>query len=266
MPTGAQSDTMDPMRPAPRPNRLVRRSTAGIVVAVAVLSVLTGCVVTDLELADTPLEVTATEIGYRLTEPVVGEVVNPEGPITVTMVPAPVDPRRPLRTPYGEQDVTAAGVVGCGYASSTRRYSCPTAGLPLGRYVVQVTDAGMPSEGTASVEVALQPAAGYEPAAGQVPFEAPTSAADEPETFEREAAVFVDAGKASRVPLTGWAPDSTVQVQVRADNGRKLHTATVPIGASGTGTLQLPPLPRSDFHTLVLSDTVWVARLPLLAQ
>jgi hypothetical protein len=228
------------------------------------VALLPGCA--DWTVADTPLEVTAVGIGFEPGEPVVGEVVHPEGGISVTIAPAPVDLRRPLRTPYGEQDETAAGARACDFSAKSSRYSCPTTGLAQGRYVVQVTDAGMPSEGTASVEVAVHPFPAYEPAAGQVPFEEPADEGDDPVTFEREAIMFADAGGSTLVPLTGWAPGTTVRVSVRADGGRELHRTTADIGSDGTGQVLIPPLRPAEFNSVVLTDGVWVAQLPLVVD
>jgi hypothetical protein len=247
----------------------VLRRTALLVGRAAALALvgataLTGC--GDWTIADTALEVTAAEIGFRPGAPVVGRVLHPEGAITVTLAPAPIDPRRPLRRGYSKQESTARDVVRCEYVATTRRYSCPTEGLAQGRYVVQVTDAGMPSEGTVSTAVALHEAPGYNPAAGLVPYEVPGEEGGRRETFEREAAVFADAGEPARVPLTGWAPGTTARASVRADGGKELHATTVDIGADGTGVLRLPPFRAAEFNSIVLTDGVWVADLQFLVE
>lgn len=233
-----------------------------LVVAALLATVLAGCTGMDWSLEE--LDVTADEIGFRPGEPVTGEVIAPEGEVTVTLAPAPVDSRRPLRdsTTKGSEDA----VVTCDYTPDTRRYSCRTDGLDRGRYAVQVTDAGVRSEGTRSIRIALHEAPGYNPTAGQVPFEAATEEGDQRETFEREATVFADAGKPTRVPLTGWAPGTTVLVSVRADGGKELHRTTVDIGADGTATLRLPAFRAARWSRIVLTDGVWVADLPFLVE
>jgi hypothetical protein len=247
---------MHPSPPAPR--RTFRRAGAA---ATLTAMLLTGCVGADWNLLG--LEVTADEIGFQIGEPVVGEVIAPEGEITVTLAPAPVDPRRPFRESPRKR---RANVVSCDYSPDTRRYSCPTEGLAQGRYVVRVSDAGMPSEGTQSVRVAVHEAPGYNPAAGQVPYEVPTEEGGDGKTFEREATVFADAGKPARVPLTGWAPRTTVRVSVRADGGEELHRTTVDIGPDGTATLRLPPFRAARWSRILLTDGVWVADLPFLVE
>jgi hypothetical protein len=99
-----------------------------------------------------------------------------------------------------------------------------------------------------------------------VPYDVPADGGGEVETFEREAIVFADAGKPSRVPLTGWAPGSTVRVSVRADGGKELHRATTRIRPDGTGKLRLPAFRAAKWNRIVLTDGLWVADLPFLVE
>lgn len=249
------------------PRRTVRSVAAAaprLVVAALLATVLAGCA--DMDWSLEALEVTADEIGFQPGTPVVGEVIAPEGEITVTLTRAPVDRRRPLREGHRKQGVARKGVVTCDYAPDTRRYLCPTEGLTRGRYVVRVSDAAVPSEGKPSVAVAVHEAPGYNPTAGQVPYEVPAEEGGEVKTFEREATVFADAGEPSRVPLIGWAPGSTVQVSVRADGGKVLHATTLDIGPDGKATLRLPAFRAAMWNRIVLTDGVWVANLPFLVE
>ncbi len=206
--------------------------------------------------ADSPLGITADEIGWAPGEAVTGSVENPDGSMTVSLAPASPGARAALQAVNRTQDLDATGVVPCDYDRDASTYSCPTTGLDLGVHVVQVTDARQPGEGTQAVAVVLSDVPGYDPTAGDVPVEMSTG-----ERSEAEAFLAPVAGRPTLVPLAGWAPGTEVTLRVVADGRTKpflVRRAT--IGDDGSAKVRLPAL-DSGFYSLVATDGTWAQDL-----
>lgn len=236
----------------------VRRLLVLPALAVGLAGSLSGCDSFFEGFGDTPLEITADEIGWAPGDDVTGEVVNPDGTMTVTLAPAPAGPRAAIKAMDLDQDVDAPGVVLCDFDRDPSTYSCPTAGLDLGVYVVQVTDAKQTGEGTQTVSVVVSDVPDYDPTAGIVPVDMATGERDETEAY-----LAPTAGEPTDVPLAGWAPGTTVTVQLTGDGEVKpFLTRRATIAADGTGQLRLPALKRG-YYGLVASDGTWAQGLYL---
>jgi len=106
---------------------------------------LTGC---EGFATDTPLGVTTTEHVFAPGEPVTGEIIHPDGTMTVTL--------SPRSSPHVEGE-HSDGAIACGFESGKTTFSCPTTDLVQDAYLVQVTDGDQPGEGTALAQVAVAP-------------------------------------------------------------------------------------------------------------
>lgn len=235
---------------------LVRRLLVLPALALGLVGSLSACDSFFEGFGDTPLGITVDEIGWVPGEDVTGGVENPDGTMTVTLAPAPAGARAALKAGLQDQDLDARGVVTCDYDRDPSTYSCPTSGLDLGVYVVQVTDAKQPGEGTQSVAVVLSDVPGYDPTIGTVPVEMTTG-----ERAEAEAYLAPEADQPTQVPLAGWEPNTEVTVTVVADGERKpFLTRRTSIGADGVGEVRLPGLDRG-FYSLVATDGLWAQDL-----
>jgi hypothetical protein len=175
--------TAHSLSPRRRTARLTRRwSRAGDddgAVAAGTITV-SGC---DFA-TDTPLSVTSTTRAVVLGDPITGKVIYPDGKITVTIAP--------FASPRNAERHRTAGEKACDYHRSSTTYSCRTTGLEQGLYIVQVTDAAQPGEGTAEAQVAVT--------------DAVTEAGSyDPHIVIGDADGRARAGRAT-LKLTGWRP------------------------------------------------------------
>jgi hypothetical protein len=211
------------LSPTPRPARLAG-SLALVFLAAAVLSGCTGFA------TDTPLGVTTTAKVFAPGQPVTGDVVNPDGKMTVTI--------SAHGTPYVEGK-HSKGATQCDYHSWKKKFSCPTKELPQGLYLVQVTDGDQPGEGTALNQVAVAPFKGYNPKMRLA------DTATDPKT-----------GEPLRVLLTGWRPKVPVKVTLIYDGGAAWDAATVSPGADGKFVWTTKAL-RAGYYTIEADDGLW---------
>lgn len=213
------------MKPSPGPRRARRVASLALVGATA--AALTGC---EGFVTDTPLGVTTTARVFAPGTPVTGDVIYPDGTMTVTI--------SPQGTPHVEGK-HSEGAQQCSYRSWKKTFSCPTSNLPQGLYLVQVTDGAQPGEGTALAQVAIAPYSGYDPTIGR---------ADED--------VDAQAGEPARLVLRGWRPGIPVKVSLVYDGGSAFDTATLVPGADGTADWTTKQL-RAGYYTLDADDGLW---------
>lgn len=184
---------------------------------------------------DTPLGVTTTAHVFAPGEPVTGDVIYPDGKMTVTI--------SARSTPHTEGE-HSDGAIACEYESGKKTFSCPTSDLVQGLYVVQVTDGDQPGEGTALEQVAVAPFEGYDPMISRAGEDADTDAED------------AEVGEPARLLLTGWRPGVAVKVALVFDGGADWDAATLIPGADGTVEWKTKPL-RSGYYTVEASDGLW---------
>ena len=175
---------------------------------------------------DTPLHVVDVARAVTPGQGITGKVGYPDGRITVTLAPAASPVRDGHRT---------RGETSCDYGRLTHRFTCPTADLATGLYLVQVTDAGQPGEGTAEAQVAITDAPGYDPH---------LVAGDGSET--------APAGPL-RLRLTGWRPGVTVRIALRDENGTTSFTGSVVPDEQGSATVTTTPL-EAGHHDIEATD------------
>lgn len=234
----------------------VRRLLVLPALAVGLAGSLSACDSLLQGFGDTPLGITADEIGWTPGVDVTGQVVNPDGAMTVTLAPAPAGSRAAITAIGRAQDPDARGVVTCDYDRDPSTYSCPTSALDPGVYVVQVTDAKQPGEGTQAVAVAVSNVPDYDPTVGTVPVDMATGERDEAGSH-----LAPEAGRPTRVPLAGWEPGTEVTVALVADGQvRPFVRRSTTIAADGTGRVRLPALTRG-YYGLVATDGLWASQL-----
>jgi hypothetical protein len=178
---------------------------------------------------DTPLGVTADHRAVAPGVQITGKVIYPDGKMTVTIAPA-ASPATDGHRTRGEE--------ACDYRHVQHRFSCETDALPVGLYVVQVTDAAQPGEGTALAQVAVTDTPGYDP---QITVADGTGEA-----------------KAGRVTLvlTGWKPGSPVLVRLVYQNGKTVFTGRALPDAQGQARLRTPAL-LAGHDDIVATDGLW---------
>lgn len=199
--------------------------------------------------ADTELGVDADESFVRVGANITGEVIYPDGDITVTLTRDAAAPVRPGDPAPG----SGAEVRPCSYDHSSHTFACDTAGLAQSRYVIAVTDAAQPTEGTKSLYVAVTATAGYDPSVG---------------TFGQgpEGYVSFNNNRGSSIPLTAWMPDGSARVEVRKDGGPVITHQTLNLDANGNAVFRLPGhLPDGDLRFFV-TDGLWEVDYPLLSE
>jgi len=216
----------------------------GSLLLLAALGLTTGC--DALSVADTPLDITADRIAYQPGEAVTGEVINPDGTVTITLA------RSERRGP------DAAATSTCDYDPDEETFSCATSDLPLGPYAVQVTDDAQPGEGTKSVAVVLSDVEDFDPTVGTVPQELDTG-----EAFPREAYVVGTAGRATPVPVTGWGAERRLTLTVTADGGGKVVTKQLTTDSDGAGMVRIKPLKAAEVYYLAVTDGTWTTPVPM---
>lgn len=190
------TSTLRAARPVP-PRRLV----AAAVVLLGLAPTLAACA------TDTPLEVVLDDRSVAPGASLSGTVVNADGDATVTIAPAGPEPDADGHRTRGEQP--------CGEDGGDR-FTCRTDGLPEGGYVVQVTDAAQPSEGTATAPVAVTRVEDYDPG---------VAAVDD----------TVSPSEPARVRLTGWGRYRQVRVELARDaDDTAAYEQTVRVGEDGS--------------------------------
>lgn len=179
---------------------------------------------------DTPLGVTTTAHVFVPGEPVTGDVIYPDGRMTVTISAQSV--------PHvdGKHSV---GATRCAYRSSKQTFSCPTNDLPHGLYLVQVTDGAQPGEGTALAQVAIAPFRAYDPTIRRV-----------------DEAADAHAGEPVRLRLSGWRPRVPVTVSLVYDYTTKLDSAVLVPRSDGTVEWTTKRL-RAGYYTIDADDGLW---------
>lgn len=212
--------------------RIIRRTpsrwgrSAALVGTIVVGSLtLAGC-----EFAtDTPLGVSTRSPSVAPGHDISGKVVYPDGTITVTLAPsnAPVTDMHRTR-----------GEAPCDYQRSTATFVCSTTGLPQGLYVVQVTDAKQPGEGTALAQVAITVTSGYAPRITAADGSGETTAG--PTTLK----------------LSGWTRQGAVRVTLLDENDRTVFTVSTVPDARGTATLRTPAL-KPGSYSVEATDGLW---------
>lgn len=211
------------LSPTPRRARLAG-SLALVSLAAAALGGCAGFV------TDTPLGVTTTAHVFAPGQPVTGDVIYPDGKMTVTI--------SAHSTPHAEGK-HSKGATQCTYRSWKKTFSCPTTDLPQGLYLVQVTDGDQPGEGTALSQVAIAAFKGYDP-----------------KIRLADTGTDAKAGEPVRMLLTGWRPKAPVKVSLVYDGGAALDAATVIPGADGTFEWTTKAL-RAGYYTIEADDGLW---------
>jgi hypothetical protein len=198
-------------------------------VAVASITV-SGC---DLA-TDTPLSATSTTRAVALGDPITGTVIYPDGKITVTVAP--------FASPRNTRLHRTAGEMACEYHRLSRNYSCPTTELERGLYIVQVTDAAQPGEGTAEAQVAVTDAV---TAAGGY----------DPHILISNADGEAKAGPAT-LKLTGWRPGVAVRMRMIDENDKSVFTGAAVPDEHGAATVRTPFL-EGGHYNLSATDGLW---------
>ena len=183
---------------------------------------------------DTPLGVTSATRAVAPGDPITGKVIYPDGRITVTIAPFASPRNAKLHRTAGEQ--------ACEYHRFSTKYSCPTTDLDEGLYLVQVTDAAQPGEGTAEAQVAVTGA--VTEASGYSPDVVITNADGEAE-----------AGPAT-LKLTGWRPGVAVRMTMIDENNQTVFTGTAVPDAHGAATVRTPTLGVGHYN-LSATDGLW---------
>ena len=179
---------------------------------------------------DTPLSVTSTTRAVAPGEPITGKVIYPDGKITVTIAP--------FASPRNAALHRTAGERACEYHRFTKKYSCPTTDLEQGLYIVQVTDAGQPGEGTAEAQVAVTDADGYDP-----------------HIVISNADGEAEAGPAT-LTLTGWRPGVAVRMRMIDENDTTVFTGTAVPDEDGAASVRTPFLGVGHYD-LSATDGLW---------
>lgn len=179
---------------------------------------------------DTPLSVTSATRAVAPGDPITGKVIYPDGRITVTIAP--------FASPRNAQLHRTAGERACEYHRFSKTYSCPTTDLAEGLYLVQVTDAGQPGEGTAEAQVAVTEAGGYDPhvVISNVDGEAEVG----PATLE----------------LTGWRPGVVVRMRMVDENDEVVFAGTAVPDEDGAASVRTPSLGVGHYN-LSATDGLW---------
>lgn len=201
------------------------RSVGRLVLLAAVTVAMTGC-----EFAtDTPLGVTADRRAVAPGQQITGEVIYPDGTMTVTIAPA----ASPVTDGHRSRSERA-----CSYQRFKHRFSCGTDALGTGLYVVQVTDAAQPGEGTARAQVAVTATPGYSP----------------------QVSVADGTGEAKAGPvsltLTGWKPSRAVRVRLVDEDGTTVYAGRALPDARGRAQLRTTAL-LAGHHEIVATDGLW---------
>jgi hypothetical protein len=202
-----------------------------LAVAVAGLTItVSGC---DFA-TDTPLSVTSTTRAVAPGDPITGKVIYPDGRITVTLAPF-ASPRNTKLHRTAEENA-------CEYHRSSKKYSCPTTDLEQGLYIVQVTDAAQPGEGTAEAQVAI------------------TDAVTEAAGYDPQIVISNADGEAKAGPatlkLTGWRPGVAVQMRMIDENNKTVFTGEAVPDKHGAATVRTPFLEVGHYN-LSATDGLW---------
>jgi len=209
-----------------------RRSRAVLLAGAVAVGTITvsGC---DFAI-DTPLSVTSATRAVAPGEPIVGKVIYPDGKITVTIAP--------FASPRNAKLHRTAGEKACEYHRFSKKYSCPTTDLEQGLYIVQVTDAGQPGEGTAEAQVAV------------------TDAVTEAGGYNPDIVLSNADGEAKAGPatlkLTGWRPGVTVRMRMIDENNKTVFTGAAVPDEHGAASVRTPFLEVGHYN-LSATDGLW---------
>lgn len=228
--TGPDAASRAPRR---RTTLLTSRWSCAVIIAGAVAAgtiTVSGC---DFA-TDTPLSVTSTTRAVALGDPITGKVIYPDGKITVTIAP--------FASPRNTELHRTAGEKTCDYHRFSKKYSCPTADLEQGLYIVEVTDAAQPGEGTAEAQVAVTDA--VTEAGGYNPHIVISNADGE-----------AKAGPAT-LKLTGWRPGVAVQMRMIDENNRTVFTGAAVPDKHGAATVRTPFL-KVGHYNVSATDGLW---------
>ncbi len=219
-------DADPPANPAavPDPRRYWPHLALGAFAVAGALAV-SGCSIT----TDTPLHVTDVARAVTPGHDILGKVSYPDGKITVTLAPS----ASPIRDGHRTHGQTP-----CHYHRPSHRFTCSTTDLPQGLYLVQVTDAAQPGEGTAQAQVTITDFAGYDPhlLAGDGSEKAKVGPLD--------------------LKLTGWRPGVAVQITIVDENATTVFTGSAVPDEQGAATLHTTPL-KAGHHNIDASDGLW---------
>jgi len=183
---------------------------------------------------DTPLSLTSATRAVAPGDPITGKVIYPDGHITVTIAP--------FASPRNTELHRTAGEKGCEYHRLSKKYSCPTTDLEQGLYIVQVTDAAQPGEGTAEAQVAV------------------TDAVNEAGGYNPQIVISNADGEAEAGPatltLTGWRPAVAVRMRMIDENNKTVFTGTAVPDTRGAATVRTPFL-KVGHYNLSATDGLW---------
>jgi hypothetical protein len=196
----------------------------GSFVAAGALS-LSGCGFA----VDTPLHVTRVPRAVTPGQDIFGKVGYPDGKITVSLVPE----ASPIHDGHRTRGETP-----CTYKRFGHTFKCATKDLPQGLYLVQVTDAGQPGEGTAQAQVAVTDVAGYNPH---------LVIGDGSETAKPGP---------TKLRLKGWRPGASVKIKLVDENSKVVFTGSADPDTSGAAIVFTPPLKRGHYN-LEATDGLW---------
>lgn len=193
--------------------------------AIAGALAVSGCSIA----TDTPLHVTDVARAVTPGHDILGKVGYPDGRITVTLAPS----ASPIRGGHRSRGETP-----CDYHRFSHRFTCSTADLPEGLYLVQVTDAAQPGEGTAEAQVAITDFAGYDPhlVAGDGSEKAKVGPVD--------------------LKLSGWRPGVAIKIKIVDENAKTVFTGSAVPDEHGAATLRTTPL-KAGHHNIDASDGLW---------
>lgn len=211
--------------PATTGSRRRRPGLALVAFAAAGTLTVSGCSIA----TDTPLHVSDVARAVTPGHDILGKVGFPDGTITVTLAPEASPVLKGHRT---------LGETPCDYRQSSHTFTCSTTDLDQGLYLVQVTDAAQPGEGTAQAQVAVTDIAGYDPhlVAG--------------DGTEKAGAGPVD------LRLTGWRPGGAVQIKIVDGNDKTTFTGSAVPDAKGAATLTTTPL-KAGHYNIEATDGLW---------
>ncbi len=170
---------------------------------------------------DGPLGVSPDVRFVKPGDAIKGSVTNPDGKVAVAL-----------------QNAVTHELTTCIYRSSKKTFTCPTSTDAEGLYVVGVTDAGHPKDGTKKARIAVTGINDYSP---QV-------------SVQEKAKVDEDVV----VSLLMWGADRTVTVTVTNDNGAEVFTGRTRTAKDGGGKVTVSGL-EAGSYTLQVADRLWTA-------
>lgn len=170
---------------------------------------------------DKPLGVSPDAQFVAPGDTIKGRVINPGGAVSVA-----------LQNSVTNEQTT------CTYSSGKKTFACPTSTDAEGLYVVGVTDAGHPDDGTKKARIAVTGLSNYSP---QV------SVQDKAKRGEDVA-----------VSLLTWGAERTVTVNVLDKSGATVFTGKTRTARDGGGKVTVKGLSAGSY-TLQVADRLWTA-------